>query len=77
MPGQVAESEKKRRVEVLEELCARLHADFRERNRGIRERVLFESTDRGGRMEGYTGNYIRIEREYDPALVGRLVDVVI
>ena len=77
MPGQVAESEKKRRVEVLEELCARLHSEFRERNRGIRERVLFESTDRGGRMEGYTGNYIRVEREYDPALVGKLVDVIL
>lgn len=77
MPGQVAESEKKRRVEVLEQLCVRLHSEFRERNRGIRERVLFESTDRGGRMEGYTGNYIRIEREYDPALTGKLVDVII
>ncbi len=77
MPGQVAESEKKRRVEVLEELCARLHSDFLERNRGVRERVLFESTDRGGRMQGYTGNYIRIEREYDPALAGRLVDIII
>ncbi len=77
MPGQVAESEKKRRVEVLEELCARLHSDFLERNRGVRERVLFESTDRGGRMQGYTGNYIRIERDYDPALAGELVDVII
>ncbi len=77
MSGQVSESEKKRRVSVLEELCGRLHSDFIEKNRGIRERVLFESTDHSGRMEGYTGNYIRIEREFDPALAGKIVDVII
>lgn len=77
MSGQVGESEKKRRVAILEELCGRLHGNFIEKNRGIRERVLFESTDRAGRMEGYTGNYIRIERDYDPALAGKIVDVVI
>ena len=77
MPGQVEESVKKHRVAVLEELCARLHAEFREANRDVAERVLFESTERGGMMEGYTGNYIRIARPYDPALVGKLVDIVI
>ncbi len=77
MPGQVDETVKKHRVAVLEELCARLHAEFREANRGVRERVLFESTDRGGMMEGYTGNYIRIAQPYDPALVGTLTDIVI
>ena len=77
MPGQVDETVKKHRVAVLEELCARLHAEFREANRGVRERVLFESTDRGGMMEGYTGNYIRIARPYDPAMVGTLTDIVI
>lgn len=77
MPGQVSDKDKRRRVEELEKLCAGLHASFIEANRGIKERVLFESTDRGGRMEGYTGNYIRIEREYDPALCGKIVDVVI
>ena len=77
MPGQVSKQEKVRRVAVLEELCARLHADFVERNRGIREQVLFESSDRSGRMEGYTGNYIRIERPYDGTLVNSLVEVTI
>ncbi|MBR5075649.1 MAG: tRNA (N(6)-L-threonylcarbamoyladenosine(37)-C(2))-methylthiotransferase MtaB [Bacteroidales bacterium] len=77
MPGQVDEATKKHRVAVLEELCRNLHEDFRAQNRGVRERVLFESTDRGGLMEGYTGNYIRITRPYDPALVNTLVDIVI
>lgn len=77
MPGQVSEQEKARRVAELEELCARLHDGFIELNRGIREKVLFESSDRGGRMEGYTGNYIRIERPYDGTLTNSLVDVII
>ncbi len=77
MPGQVSEQDKKRRVAELENLCSDLHSSFIEANRGIKEKVLFESTDRNGRMEGYTGNYIRIERGYDPALCGKIVDVVI
>ena len=77
MPDQVPEAEKHRRVAVVEELCARLHAEFIEANRGIREKVLFESTDRDGLMEGYTGNYIRVSRPFDPSLVGQLVEVVL
>ncbi len=77
MPGQVDEATKKHRVAVLEELCRRLHADFRAQNRGVHERVLWESTVHDGRMEGYTGNYIRLSRPYDPALVGTLADIVI
>ena len=77
MPGQVPEAEKHRRVAAVEELCARLHAEFIEANRGVREKVLLESTDRGGLMEGYTGNYIRASRPYDPELVGKLVEVVL
>ena len=77
MPGQVPEAVKKHRVAVLEELCRSLHEDFREQNRGVRGQVLFESTCRGGMMEGYTGNYIRVTRPYDLALVNTLVDIVI
>lgn len=77
MPDQVPEAEKHRRVAAIEELCGRLHQEFVEANQGVRERVLFESTDRNGNMEGYTGNYIRVSRPYDPALVGQLVDVIL
>ena len=76
-PDQVPEEIKSRRGKRLEELCTSLHSEFTELNRGIREKVLFESTDRKGKMEGYTGNYIRIEREYDPQLAGRLEEVII
>ena len=77
MPGQVPEAVKKERVAALEAICERLHAEFVEANRGVRERVLFESTDRAGWMEGYTGNYIRIRRPWDAGLCGKLIDVTI
>ena len=77
MPGQLTEAVKHERVLELEELCARLHAAFVEENRGLPERVLFESKEKNGNMSGYTGNYIRIERPYDAAKVGKLIDIII
>ena len=74
---QVQDSVKTQRVQMLEELCAELHEEFIVTNKGIAEKVLFESTDRNGMMEGYTGNYIRVSRPYDPELIGNIVDVVL
>ena len=74
---QVQDCKKTLRVQMLEELSAQLHAEFLESNKGVSEQVLFESTDRKGMMEGYTGNYIRISRPFDPAMIGKIVDVII
>ena len=68
---------KTKRVQMLEELCRQLHEEFVLANKGMAEKVLFESTDRKGMMEGYTGNYIRVSRPYDPELIGKIVDVVL
>ena len=77
MPDQVQDSVKTERVARLESLCADLHASFVAANKGLPERVLWESTVKGGLMAGYTGNYIRLEKPYDPALVNQLEDIVI
>ena len=74
---QVQDSVKTQRVQMLEDLSAQLHAEFLEANKGVAEKVLFESTDRKGMMEGYTGNYIRIAQPYDPSLIGQIVDISI
>jgi len=74
---QVQDSVKTQRVQMLEELCAELHQEFIEANKGVAEKVLFESTDRKGMMEGYSGNYIRVSREFDKDLIGRIVDVIL
>ena len=47
---------------------------FRSENRGVAEKVLFESACKDGMMEGYTGNYIRVRRPYDKSLVNTIVD---
>ena len=77
MPDQVSEQVKAERVARLEELCKTLHDEFVEANRGIREKVIFESKEKDGTMGGYTGNYIRVTRPYDAALVGKLTEVTI
>ena len=77
MPDQVRDSVKTERVARLEALCDDLHAAFVAANRGLPERVLWESTVKDGQMFGYTGNYIRVEKPYDPALVNTLEDIVI
>ena len=77
MPGQVQDGVKTARVASLEALCEELHAEFCAANRGRREQVLFESTVRDGKMFGYSRNYIKVERDYDPALVGQIVDVIL
>ena len=77
MEGQVSEETKAERVKSLEELCTELHTGFVESNRGIRERVLWESKEKDGTMSGYTGNYIRVSRPYDKSLVGRISEVII
>ncbi len=77
MPGQVSPAVKAERVAALEELCARLHSDFVEANRGVHEKVLWESRDKDGTMSGYTGNYIRLTRPYDPGKVNAIEDIII
>ena len=76
-PDQVLESVKAERVKILEALCERLHAEFVAANRGIQEKVLWESKEKDGTMSGFTGNYIRITRPYDSALSGKITDVTI
>lgn len=77
MDGQVSEEEKRRRVASLEELCESLHKEFVDSCKGEKATVLLESTDKKGRMAGYTGNYIRVEREFDPSLCGQLVELTL
>ena len=77
MPDQVPESVKTERVARLEALCARLHEAFVAENKGLPETVLWESSVKDGLMAGYTGNYIRVEKPYDPALVNQLETIVL
>jgi threonylcarbamoyladenosine tRNA methylthiotransferase MtaB len=72
---QVAEQEKTRRAAELAKLSDALHLKFYEQNTGIDEQVLFEEANKGGKMFGYTRNYIKVETPYNPALSGQIIDV--
>ncbi|MGN1210403.1 MAG: tRNA (N(6)-L-threonylcarbamoyladenosine(37)-C(2))-methylthiotransferase MtaB [Candidatus Cryptobacteroides sp.] len=74
---QVQESVKTARVERLEALCSSLHAEFCEAHKGMKAKVLFESTGKDGMVQGYTDNYIRVSVPYRPGLIGTIEETVI
>lgn len=74
---QVQDCVKTKRVEMLEGLCRSLNEEFIESQKGVKEKVLFEESWNDGKMSGYTGNYIRVERNWDESLAGKLVEVTL
>ena len=74
---QVQDCVKTKRVEMLEGLCRSLNEEFIESQKGVKEKVLFEESCNNGKMSGYTGNYIRVERNWDESLAGKLVEVTL
>ena len=76
-PDQVQESVKTARAARLQELSDRLHAAFTAANAGRPAKVLFESTMKGGKMFGYTENYLRIERPYNKEWINKIVEITI
>lgn len=74
---QVQDCVKTKRVEMLEGLCRSLNEEFIESQKGVKEKVLFEESCTDGKMSGYTGNYIRMERNWDESLAGKLVEVTL
>ena len=74
---QVRDSVKTERVARLEALCDELHQEFIRKNKGRVSQVLWESDVKDGMMGGYSGNYIRVERPYDPARVNTIEDLIL
>ena len=74
---QVRDSVKTERVARLESLCEELHSDFVLKNKGRISKVLWESDVKDGMMGGYSGNYIRVTRPYDPGKVNTIEDIIL
>ena len=74
---QVQDCVKTKRVEMLEGLCRSLNEEFIDSQKGVKEKVLFEESCTDGKMSGYTGNSIRVERNWDESLAGKLVEVTL
>ena len=75
LPNKVQSSVSTARVKELEELSHRLHYQFCSKALGKVTSVLFESTERGGFMTGFTGNYIKVKVPYNRKYINQIVDV--
>ena len=43
--------------------------------KGTQRKVLFEHTDREGKMHGFTENYVKLYADYDSSLVNEITEV--
>lgn len=75
LPNKVQSSVSTARVKELEALCAKLHHDFCAKAVGSEAEVLFESTERGGFMTGFTSNYIKVKVPYNRQYINKIVNV--
>ncbi|MDA3930010.1 MAG: tRNA (N(6)-L-threonylcarbamoyladenosine(37)-C(2))-methylthiotransferase MtaB [Prolixibacteraceae bacterium] len=73
IPHVVPVSERKERVKRYIDLSERKHRMFYESQLGKTHKVLFEHQKKGSRMFGWTSNYVRIETEWNEALVNQIV----
>jgi len=71
MPGKVSPKDKDRRSKALIDLSDKKRDDFYLQNIGQSFNVLFESAQTKGKMFGFTTNYIKVETNYDIALVNK------
>ena len=74
MPGKVSPKDKDRRSKALIELSNKKRDTFYSQNSGQSFKVLFESSQTKGKMVGYTTNYIKVETNYDIALVNKCIN---
>ena len=73
LPNSVDASIRRKRSKLLRLLSSRKKSSFYERNVGSIQDVLFESEEKDGFIEGFSSNYIRFRRPWDPNLIGTIV----
>jgi threonylcarbamoyladenosine tRNA methylthiotransferase MtaB len=74
MPGEVPMQVRHERNKVLRNLSYQKMQYFTEEQRGAKRKVLFESAQKNGMMEGFTDNYIKIKTPYREEWVNEIVE---
>jgi threonylcarbamoyladenosine tRNA methylthiotransferase MtaB len=74
IPHVVPVPERKERVQRYIGLSERKHSMFYQSQLGTTRKVLFEHQNKHDRMFGWTENYVRVEAQWDEALVNTIVD---
>lgn len=77
MEGKVPVEERRKRSETMHRISERKRRTFYEENYGREQVVLWEGDLHEGNMLGWTDNYIRVFRPYDPALINSLEKVIL
>lgn len=75
MEGRVPNGRRSDRNRLLTHLGQRKRCDFARSHVGSLRPVLFEQERKGGLMQGYTDNYLRVSAPYNPLWVNRIVPV--
>lgn len=75
--GKVSPQKSAERVKMLTELSDKLHTEFCEQFQGVQRTALIESSVKGGKMFGFTDNYIKVEMPYDREKIGKIIKVTI
>jgi threonylcarbamoyladenosine tRNA methylthiotransferase MtaB len=73
----VSSKEKQERSWKLLELSDRKLKEFYRSQTGSAHTVLFEHTKRGNKMQGFTENYIKVEADYNPLWINRLIKITL
>lgn len=60
-------------LDISDEKLHRFYAS----QQGTLRKVLFEHTKRGGKMHGFSENYVKLYADYDPLLVNRITEVTV
>lgn len=74
MEGVVPMSVRHERNKILRNLSYQKMQYFTQQQTGSKRKVLFESADKGGMMEGFTDNYIKVRTPYREEWVNEIVD---
>jgi threonylcarbamoyladenosine tRNA methylthiotransferase MtaB len=77
MAGVVPMNVRNERNKILRNLSYQKMQYFTEQQRGQVRPVLFEHAEKGGMMEGYTDNYIRVQVPYQEGMVNKIIDRMI
>jgi threonylcarbamoyladenosine tRNA methylthiotransferase MtaB len=65
------------RTTMLRGLSEKKKRFFYEQQLNATREVLFEAEEKGGKMSGFTDNYVKVTTNYDPLLVNTLVPVTL
>lgn len=73
----VPKAERKRRSELLHKISENRTISFYENQIGKTAQVLWEAKEMGNAMQGFTENYVRVERPFDKTLINTIETITL